>query len=50
MPGDFIVATKVAMIQFLDIDYTTNTKINATIGSTKKSLLMLLVSYDKSRR
>lgn len=47
MPGDFIVAT-CSYDTEVDIDYTTNT-INATIGSTEKSRVMLYIVRQKQK-
>lgn len=47
MTGDFIVAT-CSYDTEVDIDYTTNT-INATIGSTEKSRVMLYIVRQKQK-
>ena len=47
MTGDFIVAM-CSYDREVDIDYTTNT-INATIGSTEKSRVMLYIVRQKQK-
>ena len=47
MTGDFIVAT-CSYDTEVDIDYTTNT-INATIGSTEKTRVMLYIVRQKQK-